>query len=348
VNENVFYVDAKTKIVDFLATEFASFPVKLQNRFLNFFPLMTNYQEEGVKYHPKILFTNAIDTIVKHLPSPEKIELFRDENEHKFDSRLRSLIPFCKQYWCIYVETSSEGHVSYGLLKNICSIKDRSLDDVIFSDPILREKLKHRVSAVLCYAYTRWVVTMRSLNGNMLNTNFALDVMGHSDMNNEINQLVDAAFIRLKTTVKKLDVLKTMFYNMFKNVLKSTSGTICVVVDKDYERDEFFSDGVWLTEPISLSKLFLQTTNYSEQKLIAISNLFLAMLNKDGITIIDNAGQIRAFNVFVKADPREVGNIIGGARKRAAYTVINSRRKDIVGVYFQSYDGEIFYANVKK
>jgi hypothetical protein len=72
------------------------------------------------------------------------------------------------------------------------------------------------------------------------------------------------------------------------------------------------------------------------------------MLNKDGITVIDNAGNILAYNVFVEANLREVGNIIGGARKRAAYTIINTKRKDIMGVYFQSYDGEIFYAPVKR
>jgi len=347
MNENVFYVDAKSKIVDFLAAEFDDFPVKLQNRFLNFFPLMSNYQEEGIRYHPRILFTDAIDTIARNLPSPKKIEMFCDENEHMFDSRIRSLIPFCEHDWVIYIEATDE-NVSYGLLKNICSIKDKSLEDVIFSDTLVREKLNNRISAVLCYAYTRWTVTMRSLNGNTLNTNFALDIMGHSDMDSEVAQLVDAAFTRIHTTAKKLEALKTMFHNMFKNVLKDIGGTICVVVDKDYEKDEFLADGIWLTEPISLGKLFLQTTNYSEQRLIAIADVFLTMLNKDGITVINNEGQILAFNVFVEADLRAVGNIIGGARKRAAYTIINSRRKDIVGVYFQSYDGEIFFANVKK
>ena len=347
MNENVFYVDAKSKIVDFLAAEFDSFPVKLQNRFLNFFPLMSNYQEEGQRYHPIILFTDNIDMIAKTLTSPKKIEMFVDANEHMFDSRIRSLIPFCEQGWCIYVESSEDG-ISYGLIKNICSIKDKTLEDIVFSDTQTREKLDNKISAVLCYAYTRWTVTMRSLNGNTLNTNFALDVMGHSDMENEVNKLVDAAFSRLSTTAKKLEELKNMFRHMFKNVLKDVYGTICLVVDKDYERDEFLSDGIWLTEPISLGKLFLQTNNYSEQKLTAIADLFLTMLNKDGITVIDNTGRILAFNVFVGINMELVGNIIGGARKRAAYTIINSRQKGIVGVYFQSYDGEIFYACTKK
>ena len=345
--ESVFYVDAKSKIVDFLDAAFDDFPVKLQNRFLNFFPIMTNYQEEGVRYNPDLILTDNIDAIVKQLPHPKKVEMFDDENGNMFDSRIRSLVPFCRSDWCVYIEAAN-GRVVYGIVKNIGSIKDKSLEDLIFLSPEVSDKLSSKISAVLCYANTRWTVTMRSLKGNTLNTNFALDIMGHSDMDNEIAALVDAAFTKLRTTARKLDELKTLFHNMFKNVLRDVGGTICVVVEKDYEPDDFFKDGIWLTEPISLSKLFLQTNNYSEQKLISTAELFLTMLNKDGITVINNAGDILAFNVFVASNLKEVGNIMGGARKRAAYTVINSRRKGLVGVYFQSYDGEIFFAPAKK
>jgi len=347
VNENVFYVNAKSKIVDFLSANFDNFPVKLQNRFLNFFPLIANYQEEGIRYHPRIIFTDGIDIIAKNLPSPKKIEMFNDENEHMFDSRVRALVPFCRHYWYIYVNCDGD-RVTYGLIKNMGSIKDRATEDLIFADAMTSEKIAAKASAILVSANTRWTVTMRSFYGNVLNTNFALDIMGHSDMDNEVAQLVDASFSKLVTTKKKLTELKNMFHNIFKNVLRDVGGTMCVIVDKDYKRDGFLDDGIWLSEPISMSKLFLQTTNYCEQRLTAIANLFLAMLNKDGITVVNNAGEILAFNVFVKFDIKEVGNIIGGARKRAAYTVINSRKKDITGVYFQSYDGEIFFANVKK
>jgi hypothetical protein len=321
--------------------------VKLQNRFLNFFPLLSNYQEEGVRYHPQILFTDDIDLVMKNLSNGYKIAVFRDENEYRFDGRIRALIPFCASEWYIYLSIDEKG-VEYGIIKNVGSIKDKSLEDSIFENAELTEKIGGKCSAILCYAHTRWTITMKSLKGNCLNTNFALDIMGHSDMDNEVAQFVDASFSRLKTTAKKMGELKMMLHNTFKNVLRETHGTICVVVDQSYARDEFLEDGIWLETPISLSKLFLQTNNYSEQKLTATTDLFTTMLNKDGITVIDNAGNILAYNVFVEADLKAVTGIIGGARKRAAYTVINSRRRDIIGVYFQSYDGEIFFANVKR
>ena len=47
--------------------------------------------------------------------------------------------------------------------------------------------------------------------------------------------------------------------------------------------------------------------------------------------------------MFVENELGKENNIMGGARKRAAFTVINSKAKKIVGVYFQSQEGEVFY-----
>ena len=67
------------------------------------------------------------------------------------------------------------------------------------------------------------------------------------------------------------------------------------------------------------------------------------MLDFDGITIIDNAGRIRAYNVFIESNPDKKKKIVGGARRRAAYTVLQNKSKKIIGVYFQSQDGDNFY-----
>ena len=72
------------------------------------------------------------------------------------------------------------------------------------------------------------------------------------------------------------------------------------------------------------------------------------MLNFDGITIIDNQGRLRAFNVFVEPNSKKVGYIVGGARKRAAYYILSSKKKDIIGVYFQSHEGEVFFQELKR
>ena len=352
--EDIFYVDAKTKIVDFLATEFDDFPIKLQNRLLNFFPQFFHYEEEGIKYKPAIMFTNNIDAIVKVLPNPSKIELFADENEHMFASRLKSIVPFCRLDWSIYVSVGG-GAITYGIFRNFNSIKEEGLEELVFTNQTLRDK-SDKVFGIYVRPESSYAVKMKSLRGRVININSALDIKTVNDWDDEIQGFVDASFSRLKTTAKKLNEVKNLYRNIFKNVLKNINGTICVVVDKDYnrgigsdgEKDNLFADGIWLKEPIQLSKLFLSSNAYMEEKLTAMANVFFTMLNFDGITIVDNCGCILAYNVFVEANLKTAGNIIGGARKRAAYTIINSRKKNIIGLYFQSHDGEMFWAPVKK
>jgi len=353
VREDIFYVDAKTKIVDFLATEFDDFPIKLQNRFLNFFPQIFHYEEEGIKYRPAIFFTNDINTIVKAMPNPSKIELFSDENEHMFASRLKSIVPFCRLDWSAYISVAP-GEIKYGIFRNFNSIKEDGLEEVIFNSQSLHDKAD-KVFGIYVRPESSFTVKMKSLRGRSININFALDIKTVNDWDDEIKGFVDASFSKLKTTAKKLNEVKTLYKNIFKSVLKNINGTICVVVDKDYRRgtdkddeDDFFADGIWLAEPIPLSKLFLSSHAYHEEKLTAMANVFFTMLNFDGITIVDNTGCILAYNVFVETNLKTAGSIIGGARKRAAYTVINSRKRDVIGLYYQSHDGEMFWAPVKR
>ena len=101
--------------------------------------------------------------------------------------------------------------------------------------------------------------------------------------------------------------MKNMYRNIFTNVLSYVNGSICVIVDKDYKDTGLFEDGIWLKEPLSFSKLFTQSKSYNEEKLRAFADLFLNMLNFDGITIIDNQGRLRAYNVFVEPNSKKVG-----------------------------------------
>ena len=189
---------------------------------------------------------------------------------------------------------------------------------------------------------------LHSISGNDLIINFSLDKSKSNIFRNEITEFVDATFSKLRTTQRKLQDMKNMYLNIFTNVLSYVNGSICVIVDKDYKDNGMFEDGIWLKEPICFSKLFTQSKSYNEEKLQAYADLFMNMLNFDGITIIDNLGRIRAYNVFVEPNSKKVGYIVGGARKRAAYYILSSRKKDIVGVYFQSHEGEVFFQQMPK
>ena len=87
----------------------------------------------------------------------------------------------------------------------------------------------------------------------------------------------------------------------------------------------------------------MRSATFDENILRSYADVLKTMLDFDGITIIDNSGKIRAYNVFIESTPNIENMIIGGARRRAAYSILHNKNKKIVGVYFQSQDGDNFY-----
>jgi len=346
MQENVFYDEARNKITEYIKEQFPNFPAKLLAHFLNLFSSIGNYEEESTKIKPSILFTNNIETLVKNVPTAYRLPLFVDTNEALFNSRIKALAPFCLHDWCIYIDIKEE-KFTYGIYKALNSIKEKDFDTLMFESQALKEKTD-KVFAIRLRANSTYCINIKSLKDEEVNINFALSSKKILNWDEEIKEFVDASFSKLRTTAKKLSEIKTLYQNIFANVFKNVHGAICVVVDKEYIDNGFFEDGIWLKEPIEFSKLFTHGKNFSEEKLTNMAQLFIDMLNYDGITIVDNAGRIRAYNVFVETNLAKTSNILGGARKRAAFTIINSRRKRIVGVYFQSQDGDMFYQKVRQ
>jgi hypothetical protein len=347
MTEKIYYTSAKDNLISFLNSESTNFPQRLQNQFLNYFNELGKYEEEGVKIRPHIIFTNSIDTIVRAIPNTYKISMFIDPLDTDFNMRMKSLISFCKAEWSVYVCIKDE-EISYGLVKTLNSIKEKSFSKLVYESESLKAK-QEKLYIISVETINTYLINLKGLKGKELSINFSLNTDKAIKFNEQIKEFVNASFSKLRTTQKKLTQIKTMYENVFEQVFKNVNGALCVVVDKDYVDNGFFSDGIWLKEPISFSKLFLQSKSYSEPKLLAYCNLFISMLKYDGITIVDNTGTIRAYNVFVEINATRLHNITGGARKRAAYTVIHSRRKRIIGTYFQSHDGEVFYKpNIKE
>lgn len=79
------------------------------------------------------------------------------------------------------------------------------------------------------------------------------------------------------------------------------------------------------------------------EKFYAHAGLLYEMVNIDGATIINDMGQIVGYNCFAKNDTTDINPVYGGARKRAFNAILNSDNSDIIGVYFQSQNGEKIY-----
>ncbi|MGN0788264.1 MAG: hypothetical protein ACI4L6_04330 [Candidatus Onthoplasma sp.] len=346
MEEMIFFDDAKEKVTKFFEDEFENFPALLMSHFLNKFNDLLNYQEEGRNIQPKILFTDNIDTIIRSIPKSHALTLFEDKEATMFNSRLKSLLAIARHDWCLFIDIKPE-KISYGLVMSFTNIKDKNLIRTLESNTTLKDK-QPKVHCIIARPLNFYSMMFHSISGNDLIINFSLDKSKSNIFNNEIAEFVDATFSKLRTTQRKLQDMKNMYLNIFTNVLSYVNGSICVVVDKDYKDNGLFEDGVWLDEPISFSKLFTQSKSYNPEKLQAYTDLFMNMLSFDGITIIDNQGKLRAYNVFVEPNSKKVGYIVGGARKRAAFHILSTKKKDIVGVYFQSHEGEVFFQAMRR
>lgn len=345
MEEMIFFDDAKNNVTNFFEREFENFPALIMSHFLNRFNDILNYSEEGRLIKPKIIFTDNIDAINRSIPKTQVMTIFEDNEATMFNLRIKSLLAISRNDWCVFVNIT-EDKVSYGLLMSFASIKDRNLLRALEENSSLKER-QNKISCIIARPLNFYSMQLHSISGNNLVVNFSLDKSKNNIFNTEIKEFVDATFSKFRTTQRKLQDMKNMYLNIFANVLSYINGSICVIVDKDYKDNGLFEDGTWLKEPISFSKLFSQSKSYNESKLQAFADLFMNMLNYDGITIVDNQGRIRAYNVFVEPNSKKVGYIVGGARKRAAYHILSTKKRDIVGVYFQSHEGEVFFQEMK-
>ncbi len=346
MEEITIFEQGRTNLINFFNSEYEGFDERLLSHFLNSFNELLDYREEGSHTKPKIIFTNNIDTVIKVTPKAYKLQVFVDDDASMFTSRLKPLIAIAKKEWCIYVENKEDKFI-YGICKAFNSLKEKSLLTEINESHSLKDK-SDKISCIVARSINNFEMDFYSIKGNKLRINTALNPVKAVNAEQTITEFSMACFSKLRTTKKKLEEVQVMFRNIFTKVVDDLNGAMCVIVDKDYKDNGFFEDGIWLETPISFSKLFTQSKSYSEEKLQAFATLFINMLNFDGITVVDTTGRVLAYNVFVESNTKRAKNVIGGARKRAAYTIINSRRKHIVGVYFQSHEGEIFYKSLVK
>lgn len=342
MDKKVFFEDARRTVLDFFSLEFPELRVNQIDTIISLFYKLVNYEEEGQKIRPSIIITSNINYIVKHIPNTNKIIFYEDEDFSNYKAHIKALMLFCKSDWNIYININ-EGSIEYGIVKRLTSIKDKSLLQSL-AERSTTESIAKKLNLTVINVLGGGVCKLIGIKGNICSICFNLNSQSEYNWENEIVEFVDACVSKIKTTQKKLDNIRTLINNIFHRVLRDLHGTICIVIDKDYkDKNDFLADGTWLKEPIEFGKLFLRSNNVDENVLRGFADVLNTMLDFDGITVIDNAGRIRAYNVFIESSPNLEKKVIGGARRRAAYSILMNKNPRIIGVYFQSQDGDNFY-----
>ncbi|MFI2801506.1 hypothetical protein ACH2G3_27165 [Bacillus cereus] len=345
IETRLHYDSVRENIERIFELEEISVSEKFLTNFLNILSRLCNYEEEGKKIRPRIVITNNIKEAINTVPNSYIVKT-KMGNLDGFDMEkiLKSLIPFCNNGWHVFVDIEQDG-IQYGIIRAFSGPVGVSFSRNLLS---IEEPELIDFGVIDVEVISNFELNICGIRKHNLMIDFRL--VDHSEETNEsFNDMIED----ITHDVPSLDKesIKKALTNLLAIIPYRVHGTICVVVDSDYDfPNEFLSDGTWFSDPIDLGEKIIDTAMNkkdiaSSEAYYGLSGLFLEMLNVDGITIIDSSARVRGFNVFVKKQPLTMDDIPaeGGARKRAAYTVLASKDPKIKGVYFLSQDGNTFY-----
>jgi hypothetical protein len=322
----------------------------LLNSLLRFLSKLCNYEEEEIKIRPKLIITKNIKEALKSVPYHSKIERGKGKKTGEdFDKMLKAIIPFCNLGWYVYIDIQ-EDDIEYGVIRSFSGPKGLTLTETLFSN--LNEE---SVSIVEITVASKYEIDIHGISQEKLIVDFRLISEDHLNISKMVESMSEDVVSQIEDQETRED-LRSVFNKLLKLPQQRVHGTICILVNNKYSfPNKFLSDGIWFDTPINLSEAALFTIRESKdiflgEKYYGLSGLFIEMMNIDGITVIDTQGHVRGFNLFInKQNILQPSRMIsGGARKRAFYSLLETKDPDIVGIYFQSQDGEIIYERMSE
>ena len=297
--DHIYFYEPFDKIKSLFLNEGISVKEKFVNSFINMLPGFLHYEEESQKIRPSILLCKDVEEL-KQIEGIDYNEMsYFDVNE--FDKRLKAFITFCINEFTI-VFTFKENKIFCGIA-SYTPCDGAQLEDKLYS----------------IHGFI-WITAQNSKSSNPLFIDFSFESTSE-EVNDNISLLANA--------ISKQNIDDKMKYkNIFIDVFSRIHGTIIIVVSNKSDNSDLqktFDDGIWLSCPIKLL----------DEKTAWLKQVLLSMLNCDGITILNDNGEIIAFNVFITSNTKT--NQPGGARKRAFNTL--TQNSNVIAAYFQSQDG---------
>lgn len=346
----IHFSAVKRRLRELLKTEKIILPNKFYENFLKFISKICTYEEESRKIRPTLVLgfniCSALEQVPNHYILKAKVGK-RDGSD--LEKIMKALVPFCNNGWFVYMDIKSTC-IEYGLLRAFNGPKGLSVTEILFdTDGIAEELIDYGLIEIKVLSI--FEISISGLRKNKLIIDFRF--AEHNDNGHLDNYILVTNDITSAVLESDREILEPVFCNLLQTTAQRVHGTICLIVKSDYEfPNEFLSDGIWLKEPINLAEKALYTVrdskdSISSEMFYGLTGLLIEMMNVDGITIIDNEGRIRGYNVFInQSNVREI-KVSGGARKRAAYSLLNTGDPKILGVYFQSQDGNTFYERMR-
>ncbi len=307
----------------------------LKEQLLDIIPKFFNYEEEGSKLSFDVLVFKDIEVIRKKLSTYLFQEVVTiDNSKLNLKKQIKSLAPFSVNGWSVFISQEGENFV-VGIYKDFTSIGSLDISEILKGSYILIKKIDNEIlefSNGLEHLYLHLSIVKKDISYNRVE---------------QINSLVKKITDGISEDENKAQFQKNL-HNLFAYSLEKSHGCIIVVQEADKDIDEFFKNGIFFEKPIDLYDEYLNylkdcsPSNDKVQRHYSITGILSVAINIDGIVMIDSKARLLAYNVFIDNDKTSVDTSVvsGGARKRATHSIIHTKPKGVLGVYFQSHDGE--------
>lgn len=331
----MYYFTARDKLEEILIKENIILDQKNKDEIIFYLSKFYRYEEEESKIHPKLLIGNDIYYFLQLIPSKQVYTI--KSKKDSIGKILKTLLPLANHGWYPFIQTNkTNGTLEYGVFKQTDSLTIADLSTMIFSRNFEASEIKDKSLISFSY-FNSSAFEVRGIYGT--NEVFSFNLFVNKQETSFVNYLVNNGS---NDDVNNLKI----FWNRYLNLLRQTvHGCICLYIDDTKKIDKRINNGIWLNSSLNfVSDLvkYKQSNDYLD--FIKLKNeveLSLSLINNDGISIFDKRGNMLAYNVFVKS--KEELNLAGGARRRAAESLILDKPNGCLAIYFQSQDGESFF-----
>lgn len=299
---------------------------------------MRYYQEEGT--HIQFRLAVGIDDGKEGLPRLYKLQYqsiegkSKDEITEKVFHIIKKVLPCCKDNNDVYIVLDlNKKELRAGIFFLELNMVDRITHGFLDAGFIIAECLRENS---ICIHFMSDKKIDRCL--------IKLDL---EDDNRCVNTLLQKDYENQSLSIQ-------YWKGVFEQVKRCCHGTICLVVDNEFnlsdtEIKKLFTNSLKKVEDIAVIPNYFGE-NGSEESDHALQ-IFLSMLNYDGITIIDTLGRIISYNNICRNGEQQAKaenvNLQCGSRHVAYNQMKDWKYGNLVGVYFQSQEGEIHFYNYK-
>ena len=341
----MYFEGAANEFNRVLDEECIDFSEKFRKTFLNIMSEMCNYSEEDHRIRPQVILGTDLKNYFDTVTPKNYFVMYRDDlSGGKLPRYFKSLALFCDNGWYIVVNKVNE-QLEYGIFRSYVDIAGirfedffrNSFDEMMNGHMIVLKAINNSDILITRYKEAEVLISQKFVapDGKSQEEEYsklADDVIEECDERNKAH-------------------LKACFMKMFRNFPQKVHGTIMLVVEDSFIIPKNNLAGIQIEPPIDFDNIFTvykEIDNYKDaESVYSLTGILYEMLNTDGITIITNKGRILFYNVFYEGKiPKDIK---GGARKRTAQGILkNKKLQGILGVYFQSQDGDIIYERRQK